>query len=83
MQQTEMYRKIVRLLDDAGVSYETFEHEHVHSSKDAAKVRGTKIEEAAKALVLASISERRWYIVPMYCFWRQKVRFEEDQDTLR
>jgi len=48
-----MYRKIVRLLDDAGVSYETFEHEHVHSSADAAKVRGTKIEEAAKALVLA------------------------------
>ena len=32
--------------------YLKMEHEHVHSSADAAKTRGTKLEEAAKALVL-------------------------------
>jgi Ala-tRNA(Pro) deacylase len=49
---TEAYHKILSLLDGAGVAYERFEHEHVHSSKDAANIRGTSLEEAAKALVL-------------------------------
>lgn len=44
------------LLDDANVPYEKLEHEHVHTSEDAAKVRGTKLEEAAKALILATKS---------------------------
>jgi len=52
MKPTPYYEKILALLDASGVTYETYEHEHVHSSHDAAKVRGTKLEEAAKALVL-------------------------------
>ncbi|MDD9953758.1 MAG: hypothetical protein OXR66_05470 [Candidatus Woesearchaeota archaeon] len=51
-----MYQKIITFLDEHGVEYEHFEHEHVHSSADAAKVRGTKLEEAAKALILQSKS---------------------------
>lgn len=34
------------------VSFIELEHDHVHSSADAARTRGTKLEEAAKALVL-------------------------------
>ncbi len=52
MKPTEFYHKILAVLGGAGVPYEHLEHEHVHSSEDAAKVRGTKLEEAAKALVL-------------------------------
>jgi prolyl-tRNA editing enzyme YbaK/EbsC (Cys-tRNA(Pro) deacylase) len=47
-----MFEKIIGMLDAHHVHYETFDHEHVHTSKDAALVRGTKLEEAAKALVL-------------------------------
>lgn len=43
---------IISLLDERGYAYELLEHEHVHTSEDAAKVRGTHLEEAAKALVL-------------------------------
>jgi prolyl-tRNA editing enzyme YbaK/EbsC (Cys-tRNA(Pro) deacylase) len=54
----DMYHKIIALLDGAGVTYERFEHEHVHSSHDAAKIRGTRLEEAAKAIVLETGSGR-------------------------
>ena len=45
-----VHKRIIALLD--GKEYTLLEHDHVHTSEDAAKVRGTKLEEAAKALVL-------------------------------
>ena len=48
----DIFRRIRTLLDNAGVDYEHLEHDHVHGSRDAAKVRGTTLAEAAKALVL-------------------------------
>ena len=48
----ETFESIKKLLDEANVAYELFIHDHVHTSEDAAKVRGTNIEQAAKAIVL-------------------------------
>ncbi len=56
--ETPAYRRIVALLRSEGVAHEEFAHGHVHSSEDAASVRGTRIEEAAKALVLETGSGR-------------------------
>lgn len=42
---------ITTKLDAAGVQYDTFTHESVRTSQEAAAIRGTKIEEGAKALV--------------------------------
>ncbi len=50
----EVFEKIKKLLDEHHVNYQVLEHEHVVTSADAAKIRGTKLEEAAKALVLQS-----------------------------
>lgn len=50
--ETEMFSRIITALDAAGCAHERYEHEHVHHSADAAKMRGTKLEEAAKAIVL-------------------------------
>lgn len=47
-----MLEKILVYLNKNKVEYELLEHDHVHTSKDAASVRGTRIEEAAKALIL-------------------------------
>lgn len=52
----ETLKEIKQLLDSNNLSYKLLEHEHVHTSSDAAKTRGTKIEEAAKALVLQTKS---------------------------
>ncbi len=47
-----VFEKIKELLDEAKVSYEVIEHEPVHTSADAARVRGTDLSNGAKALVM-------------------------------
>ncbi len=45
------YDAIVGLLDEAHIAYEKFEHEPVHTSEEAAAVRGVSMSQAAKALL--------------------------------
>ncbi len=47
-----VHERIIGLLRSRGIPFTLLEHDHVHTSADAAKVRGTRLEEAAKALVL-------------------------------
>lgn len=49
---TDVFKRIQAFLEEHSVPYEHLTHEHVHTSQDAAKVRGTDIKQAAKALVL-------------------------------
>jgi prolyl-tRNA editing enzyme YbaK/EbsC (Cys-tRNA(Pro) deacylase) len=49
-----LYHAIMALLRERGIPHEHYEHEHVHGSEDAAKIRGTTLEEAAKAIVLST-----------------------------
>ena len=39
-------------LVEAGVAFEVLEHAPVHTSEEAARVRGTRLEQGAKALVV-------------------------------
>jgi len=48
----ETFQQIKELLDKNKIIYEHVTHEHVHRSEDAAKIRGTNLEEAAKAIIL-------------------------------
>ena len=43
---------IVELLSSKNLEFEHITHEHVHRSEDAAKIRGNRVEQAAKAIVL-------------------------------
>jgi Ala-tRNA(Pro) deacylase len=46
-------QKIISLLEEKGVAYETFEHESVRTSEEAAKIRvGYSLKQGAKAVVL-------------------------------
>lgn len=47
-----MYSNVIRLLDEAKVQYETFEHEAVRTSEQASKVRGVPLKSGVKAMVL-------------------------------
>lgn len=51
-----VFDSIIYLLDNEGFEYQLFEHEFVHRSEDAAKVRGTSLNEAVKALILKTKS---------------------------
>jgi Ala-tRNA(Pro) deacylase len=46
--------EIRKLLDKHKVSYKCWDHPPVHTSEEAAKVRGTPLESGAKAMVLRS-----------------------------
>lgn len=48
----EVFKKIKQLLDDSKTNYRVIEHEPVQTSEQSAKIRGTKLEQGAKALVL-------------------------------
>jgi Ala-tRNA(Pro) deacylase len=50
--RTEVSDRLTRWLEEAGVSFQRFEHEPVYTSDEAARVRGTLVEEGAKALVV-------------------------------
>ncbi|MCA9379692.1 aspartate--tRNA(Asn) ligase [Candidatus Dojkabacteria bacterium] len=49
---SQLVTKIKNILDEAGVKYEYQKHAPVKTSEEAAEVRGTKIEEGLKALIL-------------------------------
>ena len=49
---TETFLKIKEILDKAKVEYTHLTHDYVRTSEDAAKIRGTNIEDAAKAIIL-------------------------------
>ncbi len=54
----ETFLQIKELLDKNRIKYQHITHEHVHRSEDAAKIRGTNLDEAAKAIVL-KVEKRR------------------------
>ncbi len=58
-----VFERIISLLDSKGVSYIHMTHEHVHRSAEAAKIRGTRLEQAAKALVLQDKNEEVYMFV--------------------
>jgi Ala-tRNA(Pro) deacylase len=49
---TETFLEIKKILDDAKIEYTHLTHDYVRTSEDAAKIRGTNIEDAAKAIIL-------------------------------
>jgi Ala-tRNA(Pro) deacylase len=44
--------RLAQWLREAGVAFEIIEHPPVHTSVEAARVRGTRLEQGAKALVV-------------------------------
>jgi Ala-tRNA(Pro) deacylase len=48
----KVYQQIIRLLEEGKVDYQIFKHQPVFTSEEASRVRGTKMEQGAKALVM-------------------------------
>jgi nondiscriminating aspartyl-tRNA synthetase len=56
-------QQIKELLDKNNISYEYLEHEPTPTSEDSARVRGTKIEEGVKALILRTSKSKQNFMV--------------------
>jgi len=52
---SEIVNKIRSKLDSMEIEYKYVEHEEVRTSEEAAKIRGTKLSDGAKALVVHSV----------------------------
>jgi Ala-tRNA(Pro) deacylase len=50
--RTELSERLEQWLREAGVAFEVLAHAPVHTSEEAARVRGTRLEQGAKALVV-------------------------------
>lgn len=59
-----VFEKIKELLDANQVRYDLYEHETVYTSEQAAKIRDTKIEQGAKALVMFADEKPIMLVVP-------------------
>lgn len=46
-----VFDRLIALLDSKGVTYDVLRHEPVHTSEEAARVRGTSLSSGAKALI--------------------------------
>ncbi|MDP7180793.1 MAG: YbaK/EbsC family protein [Candidatus Woesearchaeota archaeon] len=46
-----MFEKITDLLNKSNIEYEIIEHKPVYTSEEAAKVRGTSLDQGCKALI--------------------------------
>jgi len=59
-----VFEKIKGLLDKANISYDVIEHEPVHTSEEAARIRDTALSDGAKALVMLGDKKPLLLVVP-------------------
>jgi prolyl-tRNA editing enzyme YbaK/EbsC (Cys-tRNA(Pro) deacylase) len=64
LNMTDPYTKIISLLEEKDIAYTLSEHEHVHTSEEAAHVRGTDMSEGAKSLLLKMEGEYVLVVLP-------------------
>jgi aspartyl-tRNA synthetase len=51
-QKSEVFDNLVKLLEYSGAKFKVLEHKAAKTSEESAKIRGTKLEDAVKAMVL-------------------------------
>jgi aspartyl-tRNA synthetase len=58
------FEKITKLLDKEKINYKVIEHKEVTTSEEAAEVRGTKLEQGAKAMVMIGDGKPLMIVLP-------------------
>ena len=64
--RTSVTERLEHWLREAGVAFEIFEHAPVHTSEEAARARGTRLEEGAKALVVRAEDRYVHLVLPAH-----------------
>ncbi len=62
--RTPVTERLLAWLREAGVPFTLLEHEPVRTSEEAARVRGTRLEEGAKALVVRADDRYAHIVLP-------------------
>jgi prolyl-tRNA editing enzyme YbaK/EbsC (Cys-tRNA(Pro) deacylase) len=64
--RTPVTDRLERWLRESGVEFRIFEHEPVRTSEEAARVRGTPLEQGAKALVIRADDRYVHLVLPAH-----------------
>jgi Ala-tRNA(Pro) deacylase len=64
IETSPVFERIKKLLDENGIVYRLFEHEPVHTSEEASKIRNTPKHWGAKAIVFKADGNPLLTIVP-------------------
>jgi len=65
MQQTsDVFRQIIKLLEENKVEYDLIVHQPVYTSQDAARIRDTNIHQGAKAIIFTADQKPILIVVP-------------------
>jgi Ala-tRNA(Pro) deacylase len=64
--RTSVTERVERALREGGVAFEIIEHEPARTSEEAARVRGTPLEEGAKALVMRAEERDAHLVLPAH-----------------
>jgi Ala-tRNA(Pro) deacylase len=64
--RTPVTDRLERWLRESGVEFRIFEHEPVRTSEEAARVRGTPLEQGAKALVVRAEDRYVHLVLPAH-----------------
>ena len=64
---TPVTERVQQTLREAGVPFAVLEHAPVSTSEEAARVRGTPLEEGAKALVMRAGDRDVHLVLPAHC----------------
>lgn len=59
-----IHARLVTMLEDRGVPFQTLRHAPVFTSQEAAEVRGTSLASGAKALICKTGDEFQMFVVP-------------------
>ena len=62
--KTDLHQKLINYLDENLIKYQHLEHVEVKTSEEAAKVRGTRLEQGAKALLMFTDSNPVLIVMP-------------------
>ncbi|MFT4260800.1 MAG: YbaK/EbsC family protein [Candidatus Woesearchaeota archaeon] len=71
--------EILSLLNQKKVEYQHLTHDHVHTSEDAAKIRGNSLSQAAKAIILKTKAKGEYRFIQVVLQGDKKI----DLKTLR
>lgn len=83
MQNLDILQNIQSFLNNNGISYELLQHEPTPTSKDAAEIRGTSLNEGVKAIVVTTAKTKidfMFCIPGNYKLKNSKIRDILDED---
>lgn len=76
-----VYEKIINLLDEQHIQYQALEHEPTPTCEDSARVRGTSMDQGAKALIC--VADKKPILIVLPCSQKLDVKLFKQRFSIK